>query len=219
MASFRTHISFGLALGAMAPLLLAGTFLAPDGWDQFLLVGVAIAVGSVAPDIDSDSGIPFHITFATLSLVAGALSLRYALGVAPGDWLRLVGYPLTAMFVVWAIIGSVFKKFTCHRGMAHSVPAAALAGLVVFVVTANAGFTDSHAALLGAGMSAGYLLHLALDEAHAAVNFHNKPFIPNKAFGSALKFFSNSALVNMGVYGAIIYLTAVNTPRFVALIA
>lgn len=45
-----------------------------------------------------------------------------------------------------------------------------------------------------------------LDEIYAGVNFHGIPFIPNKAFGSARKLFSQSRWTNAFVYAWIFLL-------------
>jgi hypothetical protein len=63
---------------------------------------------------------------------------------------------------------------------------------------------------IGVALGLGYVLHLVLDELNSAVNFHGTPFIPNKALGSALKFVSQSALMNVLVYGALVLLILVN---------
>ena len=94
--------------------------------------------------------------------------------------------------------------------MAHSIPAAFLSGLFVFSLAVRMSFDEWHAFLLGIAMVAGYLLHLLLDEVYAAVNFHGTPFVPNAAFGSALKLFSGSRSINIFVYGAIAFFLAGN---------
>lgn len=49
------------------------------------------------------------------------------------------------------------------------------------------------------------------------VNFHGTPFVPNKAFGSALKFFSDDTLITLVMYGTILLLLAGNIGRFTEL--
>jgi hypothetical protein len=71
--------------------------------------------------------------------------------------------------------------------------------------------------ILAVSMLAGYVGHLILDELYAAVNFHGTPFVPNKALGSALKLASNDTLINLAVYGAILFMLAGNVGRFVNL--
>lgn len=203
MASFRTHISFGIACGVLSIFLLMGSALVPPSWSFFVFSWLLVTIGSILPDMDSDSGIPFHVTFGSLSLIAGGLALLVTYQQTPHEYLRIAGWVLGAMICVWSVVGSLFQRFTRHRGMAHSIPAAVLAGLLVFSVASHAGFDEWPAFLLGVAMAFGYLTHLILDEIYAVVNFHGSLFVPNKALGSALKLFSDSWRINLLVYGSI----------------
>lgn len=208
MASFRAHFSFGILIG-IAAVATAVSFALSDGSAFFLSLFLAAVVGGVMPDMDSDSGVPFHVTFGVLSLVAGSLAFLHVFGRehTVGE---LVGWTFGAALLVWAVAGSVFRRFTRHRGMAHSVPSAALSGLVTFLLAGRYGFPDGDAFLLAIALMAGYLGHLVLDELYAAVDFHGTPFVPNRAFGSALKFFSRDRSVNLAVYGSIAFLLTSN---------
>jgi hypothetical protein len=209
MASFRTHFSFGILLGIAAVALIVSFALA-DQPSFFVAVFVAAVIGGVMPDMDSDSGVPFHVTFGVLSCIAGSLALLHVMQTTSHTYQMLIGYPLGAMFAVWVVCGTLFKKLTQHRGMVHSIPAAILAGLVTFMIAQKYGFAEADAFLLAVALTIGFIGHLVLDEIWAAVNFHGVPFIPNKAFGSALKFFSQSKVTNVVVYGLILFLLAGN---------
>lgn len=212
MASFRTHISLGVALGILGCIgALSLTLASGPGFAVMLFV--AATLGSILPDMDSDSSIPFHVTFGALSIVAATLVGFSVHQNMPGDWLALAVWTLGTVLFVWIVLGKIFKRFTRHRGMAHSIPAALLAGLVLFFLASRLGFSDSESFLLGVAINAGYLSHLILDEIFAALNFHGKLFIPNKALGSALKFKSDHTLANLLVFGALVLLAAGNTSR------
>lgn len=203
MASFRTHISFGIAFGILSVAAMISLALVPREWSYFALIAVMVTLGALLPDIDSDSGLPFHITFGSLSLTVGGLSFIYLLTYYTHHYVLLITIPLLCMFIVWAVIGTCFKKFTRHRGMAHSVPAAILAGLITFSLADTLGFQDWSAFLLGLGLAFGYLVHLILDEVWAGLNFHGHLFVPNKAFGSALKFISHDHRLTALIYSSI----------------
>lgn len=217
MANFQTHLSFGLALGAASVILTLSFGLVSDGWSFMALLAILAVVGAILPDIDSDTGVPFHVTFGSLAITAGGLALWYALRNYPGDYRWIAGLPLGAVFFVWIILGAIFKKLTHHRGMVHSIPAMVLAGLATFSLASMLNFADWEAFLLGLAMALGFTLHLVLDEVFAAVNFHGTPFIPNKALGSALKLASNSAGANAVVYIILFFLVLKNGGTFVSL--
>ena len=216
MASFRTHICFGIALGVVGVIGLATMSIA--GVPSFLVVVFALAVlGSVLPDMDSDTSTPFHIAFGSLAIIAGTLTFITVHKQAPSDWRTILLFTGGVAAFVWMGIGYAFKRFTRHRGMAHSLPAALLSGLAVFFLAGRFSFSDEEAFILGVAVVAGYLIHLVLDEVYAAVNFHGHNIGPNKAFGSALKLKSKSGLVNLVVYGAIVLLLMGNTTRLLNL--
>ena len=216
MASFRSHVSLGIASGILSAFALVSLALL-DVPHFLLVVFVAAVLGSVLPDMDSDSGLPFHISFGSCAIVAAALVGSSIYQETPDDVIRVGWWASGAFVFVYLILGSVFKRFTRHRGMAHSLPAALLAGLMTFFLAAHFSFTDMEAFVLAAAMIAGYVGHLILDELYAAVNFHGTPFVPNKALGSALKLFSHDKLINVAVYGAILFMLAGNVGRFVNL--
>ncbi len=215
MASFRTHISFGIALGVASIFALLSFALVPTEWSFFILVALAVIIGAILPDIDSDSGLPFHITFGPLALIAGGWSFLYVWKYVPGNYWLLIGATVGAMILVWGILGAIFRKFTRHRGMVHSIPAGVLSGLLLFSLASRTGFDEWEAFLLGVSLTLGFILHLILDEVSAAVNFHGTIFIPNKALGSALKLFSKNWGVNILVYVMIGILVLQNTQQLV----
>ncbi len=212
MANFRTHISFGIALGILGVIGMI-TATVTNAPSLVIAIFVAATLGSILPDMDSDSSVPFHITFGSFSIVAAVLTFFSIYKNVPRNWIILIVGTLGAGLLVWGAIGTVFKKFTRHRGMAHSIPAAILAGLITFFVASHFYFDDGQAFLLGLGMTGGYLIHLILDEVYAALNFHGTPFIPNKALGSALKLKSSNSLINLAMTGAILFLLAGNIKR------
>lgn len=213
MASFRSHISLGIASGILgASALVSIAFL--DAPSFLMTVFVAAVLGSVLPDMDSDSGIPFHVSFGSFAVVAAVLLGSSAYEETPTEYLRIVLFAALGFGFVYLFLGTLFKRFTRHRGMAHSLPAAFLAGLCAFFFAAHLSYSDAEAFVLGIAMLLGYLGHLLLDELYAAVNFHGTPFIPNKSLGSALKFVSDDTSIDVFLYGAILFLLAGNTGRF-----
>lgn len=212
MASFRTHISFGVALGVLGCIAL--TTAAATNAPALLVAVFALAtLGSVLPDMDSDTGIPFHVAFGSLTVVVAVLAFLSAYKTAPVNWRLVLITTGGAAVLVWGVVGYAFKRVTRHRGMAHSLPAAFLAGLITFFLASRLYFSDQYSFMLGAAITFGYVLHLVLDELYAAVNFHGRLFVPNKAFGSALKVKSDSWAVNTAVYVAIVFLLAGNVQR------
>lgn len=216
MASFRGHVSLGVATGVVMSVAALGLPVAFDPAFVFSVFWLAV-LGSFLPDIDSDSGLPFNISFGAFTLLLVGYVLRYSWAQFNGSLLEVVFACFGALLFSWFVLGSLFKKFTKHRGMAHSIPAAFLSGVSVFFFAAYLHFTDLQSFILALSVSAGFLGHLIMDEIWAAVNFQGKLFVPNKALGSALKMYSDSRLANGAVYAAIIFFLSGNTSRFLGL--
>lgn len=213
MASFRTHASSGVSLGF---LIVMGIlfFSISDNFGLLVAVFLVATLGSVLPDIDSDSGIPFHITFGSLSFISGTFVFAELFRREFPMWWEGLAWSVGTMGAVWVVGGYFFKRFTKHRGMAHSIPAAILFGLLVFFFGSRFSFGDADAFLLAVSGILGYIIHLILDEMYAAVNFSGKVFTPKRSLGSALKLFSHSRKITVALYGLLLFLFAGNVNRF-----
>lgn len=216
MASFRGHVTLGVASGLLLGVSAYSIPQFADAGFVFMLFWLTV-LGSFLPDMDSDSGLPFNISFGALSLVSTALVFSYVFHQYPENLILQIFIPLLSLGFVWVILGAVVKKMTRHRGMAHSIPSAVLSGLVIFFLAQYLNFTDAKAFWLGLGIFLGYMGHLILDEIWAVVNFQGKLFVPNKALGSALKLYSDSRFWNALLYGGIVFFASGNTQRFFSL--
>ena len=90
-----------------------------------------------------------------------------------------------------------FKRFTVHRGMWHSLPAAASAGLIAYLVMPSA--SNAERAYKAVGVLVGFLVHLILDEIWS-IEFGVAKLRIKKSFGTAMKFFGNNPTSNVFVY-------------------
>lgn len=199
MALFKEHVTVGAIVSMIMVVATYFYALITDPFLLALLFAVTI-IGSFLPDVDSDSGIPFQFIFGLTTLAATGVVLLYALEMWSDDWRYLVGVPLVFMLAFWFIVGGVVKKTTRHRGIYHSLPALLIAGVATYLIARRYGLDDTTALVFGSAMAAGFACHLFLDELHAGITLDGIPFNPNKAFGSALKLFSNSSAVNLATY-------------------
>lgn len=181
MANFATHIGFGtVAAGTLATATIATGLVQPDDLIAVTLAGV---LGSILPDIDLDesrpsrmvfSGLAVFFSFAALFTFAAQFSVIEMLIVWLGT-LVLVRYGLYELF----------NRFSVHRGIWHSLLAAAFCSAATAVVFARIlGRPEGIAWLAGAFMFVGYLTHLVLDEVYSVdvMDRHLKA-----SFGTALK--------------------------------
>src|SRR5262249_363996 len=102
-----------------------------------------------------------------------------------------------AFLVIRYGISAIFKKYTVHRGIYHSVPAMLIAGMGVFLVYQS---PDVNLRLYFAGGTMlGFLSHLILDEL-GSVDFMVAKITLKKYAGRALKFFARWWGVTLGAY-------------------
>lgn len=186
MASYRGHLALSSLLGAAVGAV--GWWQLHLGWGPAVLAGGLTALGGLLPDLDSDSSVPvrelFGLAAAAVAFLAqrpleqNGLTLEQRLAVAGGLYL-FVRYALRA----------VFGRMTVHRGMFHSIPALAIAGLVVFLLDHGSDLTVR--AYLAAGTMIGFLSHLVLDALYG-IDLMGHKLRTGKHAGGPLKFVSPS---------------------------
>jgi membrane-bound metal-dependent hydrolase YbcI (DUF457 family) len=200
MADFKTHITVSTALG-----IGYGCWGYFQGGLSFESCAVAAGLCSAAgmlPDLDSGSSVPHREMISLISLMAPMLMLS-----------RFAAYDLTPDQVMFAagflylfirfVVGAAFRKYTVHRGMWHSIPAAMIAGLVTFLLCHS---FDFNVRLLKAwAVVLGFVSHLILDEIYA-VNWAGRRIGLKSSFGTAVKMLSASRAANLSTYGKLILL-------------
>ncbi len=192
MASYRGHLLFSSALGAAYGGIAAWQLSVGRG--PILLAAGLTAVGGLLPDLDHPSGVPQRVTFGLLGVVAPLLILRRLLRQgAPLDEVLVV--VVVAYVLIRYGLSAVFKHLTVHRGMFHSLPAMAVAGLTVFLL--DQGSALAVRLLLAGGVMIGFLSHLVLDEV-CSVDFMGMHL--KKSAGTALKLASKSWPATLACY-------------------
>jgi membrane-bound metal-dependent hydrolase YbcI (DUF457 family) len=203
MAGFRTHITVSGALG----IVYGGAAVQPMGFstESAILAAGLTTVGGMLPDLDSDSGVPVREMFGLAAIVVPLTMVPRLLqmGVSQEGILSalLFGYVLIRYG-----LSTLFKRFTVHRGMYHSIPAMLICGLIVYLGYHS---PDRGLRLLFAGgVMLGFLSHLVLDEIYS-VGFNGMKIKLKSSAGSAVKFMSPSIPATATCYailGGLLYL-------------
>ncbi len=181
MANFATHIGVGTVVSAAAATLtLAANVVTPT---ELLTLALTGAFGSVLPDVDLEKSRPSHAIFLGLALFL-SFAVLFRIGVS---------YSIIEMWLIWlgtfVIIRfgghALFHRISRHRGIFHSLLAAAFfATLTAVVFVQMFGATPALAWLGGAFMALGYITHLVLDELYS-VDVYNERV--KASFGTAIK--------------------------------
>lgn len=197
MANFRTHIGFSTILGC-GYAGLGYAVGAPA--ESAVLAGGLCGVSGMLPDIDSDTGIPLRETMAFAAAVLPLLTVdrMQVLGLSY-EWIVLIG---AAMYLIIRFgLAKLLAKYTVHRGMFHSIPAALVFAGLAFLLT---GCNNLHIRYYKAGaVLLGYLSHLVLDEIYS-VEFSRGRFRFKRSFGTALKWWSRNLWANVSTYAKLV---------------
>ena len=121
MADFKTHITASTILGVGYGSIGYALFDVPPA--HALVATALCSVAGMLPDLDSNSGIPQREMLSFVSVVVPMLMIDRLeqLHLNHEQMVFVAG----AMYVLIRFgIGNLFKKFTKHRGMWHSIPAA-----------------------------------------------------------------------------------------------
>lgn len=155
------------------------------------------ALGSILPDLDSDTGRPvkmlFHLASALILLPAFTLLISHGFDTST------VLISLAVVYLGWMLFYSMCKRLTVHRGIMHSIPFALMVGALAALVASGLGREVSM--LAGMSVFAGVMVHLVLDEMNGVGLRYG--LIPHfkRSFGTALKLTGKSITTTLAMYG------------------
>lgn len=212
MAGFKTHITFSTAMGVGYGTAAWWLYQVPE--PTCILAGGLCAVSGMLPDIDSDSGVPLRESLAFgAAVVPMMLARRFQLWGWSHESIILGG--AAAYLLIRFVLAWLLKKYTVHRGMFHSIPAALIFGEITFLLTSSENVMLRY--FTAGAVVLGYLSHLVLDEIYS-FQFKRGRFRFKSSFGTGVKFIGDSGWANLSVYGKLILVTALLTqdPGFIS---
>ena len=191
MADFKAHTSVGTLWG-----LLLGTVSVISDFCS-LIGGIVIlflaATSSAAPDIDSDTGRPRELVLSFL-VIAIPIVLLFNISDSTSSE-NILAATLISFFLVRYILGYLLAKFTVHRGLWHSIPAAVLCSEITYLL-----FFDLPVKirlLYALAVLGGFISHLLLDEMYSVKVL---ALDTKRSFGTALKFTGPSKIQTFFLY-------------------
>jgi len=204
MAGFKTHISIS-SLAGIAYGTAAHHYYDVEPTTAAVAAGLC-GVAGIVPDVDSDSGQTVRELMGFSAAVIPLLLIDHlkSAGLSQ-DGLVLAG---GCLYVIIRFgLGEILKRYTVHRGMWHSIPAALIAGLVTSFI-ASCDSPSIRLFKVGA-VILGYMIHLTLDELYS-IQLHHGRIRFKKSFGTALKLWGSDIWSNSAVFAklaALVYLT------------
>ncbi|MEZ6089110.1 MAG: metal-dependent hydrolase [Pirellulaceae bacterium] len=131
MAGFKTHITGSTVVGVGYGYLGATHFGMP--LESCLLAGGLCSVSGMLPDLDSDSGVPLRETTMFASAVVPMLLVDRLQDLGVRRELMVLAAAIVYLIMRFGV-AEIFKRYTVHRGMWHSIPAAASVGLLAYLL-------------------------------------------------------------------------------------
>lgn len=193
MADFKTHMTVSTVTGAV--LGFAG-WKAAMPIDTCVVAGTLCSVSGMLPDLDSNSGRPLREATALGAAVIPMLMVdRLQKMELKQDTMVLIA--IIAYVVIRFVLAEIFRRYTVHRGMWHSIPAAAICGMVAFLVMSHEDITIR--LFKTSGVVLGFLSHLILDEIWS-IDFRKGSYQFKSSFGTALKLWGGSRFANVVTY-------------------
>ncbi len=207
MAGFKTHVTTSSLLGvgyAGAGIALGYPI------ESSLVAGGLCGVAGMLPDIDSDSGVPLRETMGFAAAVVPMLLL---------DRLQQWGFTYEQLvlaagglylFIRFGV-SKLLAKYTVHRGMFHSIPAALTFAGLAFLIC---GCSNLYLRYFKAGaVLLGVMSHLMLDEIYA-IEWARGRWRFKKSFGTAMKLWGKNGWANISAWGklAIVVLLILGEP-------
>lgn len=200
MAGFKMHMTTSTLLGVGYGV--AGHYVLGAPLSTCLVAGGLCSVSGMLPDLDSDSGVPLRETATFAAAVVPMLMLDRFRHLGMDHEQMALAAGLIYVFIRFVVV-EIFKRYTVHRGMWHSLPACAIAGLAAYLVCSC---EDSRLRMFKAGgVMLGFLSHLVLDEFYS-LEFKRGRFRIKRSFGTALKFFSKSGWANTSTYAKLAFM-------------
>jgi hypothetical protein len=165
-------------------------------WDVCVVAGGLCSVSGMLPDLDSDSGRPLREATTLGAAIVPMLMVERFQKMDYGHEMMVIAAGLVYLFIRFCV-AEVFRRYTVHRGMWHSLPAAAIVGMFAFLVMScediSVRFFKTFAVV------AGFMSHLILDEIWS-VDFKRGKYTFKRSFGTALKLWGNDRWANYVTY-------------------
>lgn len=200
MPGFQAHITGSSIVGvgyAAAAWYVGG--MSPV---TCLLGGTVCAVAGMLPDLDSGPDVTTQESVAFAAAIVPMLLLQR---------FQQTGMPMEAIILAGAVVYAAIRfgltwlleHYSTHRGMFHSLPAAAIAGQVTFLAFSHDDPMRRY--FISGAVVLGFLTHLVMDEIWA-VRLGQFGAKAKNAFGTAMKFHGPVLWSNVVTYVLVVAL-------------
>ena len=200
MADFRTHMTVSTIAGAAYGF--AG-YRVGVPWETCAIAGSLCSISGMLPDLDSDSGIPLReaIGFASALVPMLMVERLHRMGLNFESMVLVAG--VIYLFIRFGL-AEIFRRYTVHRGMWHSIPAGLIVGMFSFLICSSEDI--SIRLFKTAAVVLGFASHLLIDEIWS-IEFKKGRYQFKSSFGTALKLWGDNRFANVTTYTILLILS------------
>lgn len=202
MANFKTHITASTTLGIGYGV--GGYLLLDMSVESAVLATGLCSVAGMLPDLDADKGRPLKEGMAFLAAVTPMLMVERLmhLQLAPEAMVAIA-----ALLYVLVRFGltRIIQKFTVHRGMFHSLPAAVIAAELGFLACMCS--DNNQRVYKACAVLLGFMSHLLLDELWS-IEWKFGRVRLKRSFGTAVKIWGRTTGANLVTLAILIVCTS-----------
>lgn len=159
MAQYQSHISFSVVVGIAYAAI--GIFFFNIFPELAFLASAIIVITGMLPDIDAKSSAPARELGGLLAAVSPIALIELYPGVRAGGIARVALVVVFCYFMTRVVVVRLLQRFTVHRGMVHSIPAAIITFEIVYLLFWDLYWSDR--LYVGIAGFVGFLSHLVLD--------------------------------------------------------
>ncbi len=193
MADFKSHITGSTIVGVGYGYW--GVMSQGISLENGMLAAGLCSVSGMLPDLDSDSGVPLRETTMFVAAIVPMLMIDRFRDLGLSHEAMALAAMLVYIFIRFVAV-EFFRRYTVHRGMWHSIPAAFSAGLLAYLLMPC--LSESIRIYKSSAVLLGFMVHLTMDEIWS-IQVRGGIRL-KKSFGTALKFFGGNVLANVSVY-------------------
>ncbi len=202
MAGFKTHVTVSTVLGVGYGAVGIGL---DYPLETCLLAGGLCGVSGMLPDLDSKSGVPVREIMALAAAIVPMMMIDRFQHMNLGPESIVLAGALIYIVIRFGV-GEIFKLYTVHRGMWHSIPAAITCGLLAMFICSCDDYRMRVFKALAVFL--GFMSHLVVDELWSIELRRGRVHLKS-SFGTAMKFWGKSLWGNVSTYAKLILMIAV----------
>jgi membrane-bound metal-dependent hydrolase YbcI (DUF457 family) len=193
VADFKTHMTVSTITGVV---LGAAGLRAGMSYETCIIAGGLCSVSGMLPDLDSNSGRPLReATTLGAAVVPMLMVERFQKCNLSHEWMVVAAGLIYV--VIRFLLAEIFRRYTVHRGMWHSIPAAAIVGMVAFLIMQSEDI--SLRLFKTSAVVIGFMSHLILDEIWS-IEYRGGKYNFKSSFGTAIKLWGNNRWANYMTY-------------------